>query len=52
MTVYEIRKKWRAKLHTKRVQDSDQSPKRYTRDAKVLNRAMAIYKVDGRPAQW
>ena len=52
MTPYDIRKKWRVKLHAKRVADNDQSPQRYQRDAAVLNRAMAIHKVEGRHAKW
>ena len=47
-----IRKQWRVKLHAKRIKDNDQSKERYRRDAKVLNRAMAIFKINGRKAMW
>jgi len=49
---YQVRKKWRVKLHANRCADQDQSDVRYARDAKVLNRAMDIYKIDGRRATW
>jgi hypothetical protein len=49
---YQVRKQWRVKLHAKRCKDQDQSDARYTSDANVLNRAMAIYKVEGRKATW
>lgn len=52
MTDYQVRKKWRVKLHAKRCRDQDQSDARYSKDAKVLNRAMAIYKIEGRKATW
>lgn len=52
LTDFQIRKKWRVKLHAKRCEDHDQSGARYGRDAKVLNRAMDIYKIDGRRAAW
>ena len=52
MTDYQIRKKWRIKLHAKRCADQDQSDARYARDAAVLNRAMDIYKIKGRRATW
>jgi len=46
------RKLWRRKLHAKRCEDHDQSPLRYFNDAKLLNRAMAIYKIKGALALW
>jgi hypothetical protein len=49
---YQIRKQWRVKLHAKRCADQDQSPARYQRDARVLNRAMALYKIEGDKATW
>jgi len=49
---YQIRKQWRVKLHAKRCADNDQSPARYQHDARVLNKAMAIYKIEGRKATW
>lgn len=49
---YKIRKQWRIKLHAKRCADNDQSSERYARDAKLLNRAMAIFKIEGRNATW
>jgi uncharacterized protein (DUF2384 family) len=49
---YTVRKQWRIKLHAKRCADQNQSDVRYARDAKVLNRAMDIYKIDGRRATW
>jgi len=49
---YQVRKQWRVKLHAKRCNDQDQSPARYQRDARVLNRAMAIYKIKGTSASW
>lgn len=49
---YQARKQWRIKLHAKRCADQDQSVERYHRDAKVLNRAMAIYKIKGTIATW
>ena len=49
---YKVRKQWRVKLHAKRCNDQDHSDARYERDAQVLNRAMAIYKVEGRKATW
>jgi len=52
LTHFQIRKKWRVKLHLKRCRDQDQSGARYGRDAMVLNRAMDIYKIDGRRAAW
>ena len=52
MTHDEIRKSWRIKLHAQRIKDNDQTKERYRRDAKVLNRAMAIFKIDGRKAMW
>lgn len=50
--MYATRKKWRVKLHAKRCKDNDQSAERYHRDAAVLNRAMDIYKIEGRRATW
>ena len=52
MTNDEIRKSWRVKLHANRIKDNDQSKERYIQDAKVLNRAMAMFKIDGRKAIW
>jgi hypothetical protein len=52
LTHFQIRKKWRVKLHAKRCEDKDQSGARYSRDADLLNRAMDIYKIDGRRAAW
>lgn len=52
LTDFQIRKKWRIKLHAKRCKDNDQSAERYHRDATVLNRAMDMYKIDGRRAAW
>ena len=52
MTHDEIRKSWRIKLHAQRLKDNDQTKERYIQDAKVLNRAMAIFKIDGRKAMW
>lgn len=52
MTNDQVRKKWRVKLQAKRIKDNDQSKERYMRDANVLNRAMAMFKVDGRKAIW
>ena len=52
LTHFQIRKKWRIKLHAQRCQDHDQSGTRYSRDAMVLNRAMDMYKIDGRRAAW
>jgi hypothetical protein len=52
MTPYQIRKQWRIKLHAKRCKDNDQSTDRYKRDAKVLNRCMSIYKIEGSNATW
>ena len=52
LTCFQIRKKWRIKLHAKRCEDKDQSGARYARDAALLNRAMDIYKIDGRRAAW
>jgi hypothetical protein len=49
---YQIRKQWRVKLHAKRCADNDQSSHRYKRDAKVLNRCMSIYKIEGTRATW
>jgi len=49
---YQVRKQWRIKLHARRCADQDHSDARYGRDANVLNRAMAIYKVEGRKATW
>jgi hypothetical protein len=49
---YQLRKQWRIKLQAKRCADQDHSDARYERDANVLNRAMAIYKVEGRKATW
>jgi hypothetical protein len=46
------RKLWRRKLHAKRCADHDQSQLRYFNDAKLLNRAMAIYKIKGALALW
>ncbi len=52
MTAYQIRKQWRIKLHAKRCEDNDQSAERYKRDAKLLNRCMSIYKIEGPRATW
>jgi uncharacterized protein (DUF2384 family) len=52
MTHYQIRKQWRVKLHAKRCADNDQSVERYKRDAAVLNKAMDIYKIEGKRATW
>ena len=52
LTCFQIRKKWRIKLHAKRCEDKDQLGTRYSRDASVLNRAMDMYKIDGRRAAW
>jgi hypothetical protein len=52
MSDYEIRKKWRTKLNNKRNSDKDHSAKRYSRDASVLNRAMRMFGVEGRVANW
>lgn len=49
---YQVRKQWRVKLHAKRCADNDRSPERYQRDARVLNRAMDIYKINGKKASW
>lgn len=49
---YQIRKQWRVKLHAKRCENNDQSSDRYKRDAKVLNRCMSIYKIEGTRATW
>jgi len=49
---YQVRKQWRVKLHAKRCEDNDQSTARYQRDARVLNRAMAIYNIKGDKATW
>jgi hypothetical protein len=49
---YQLRKQWRVKLHAKRCNDQDHSDARYERDSQVLNRAMAIYKIEGRKATW
>jgi hypothetical protein len=52
LTDYQVRKQWRVKLHAKRCADQDQSVERYHRDAKVLNRCMSIYKIEGTKATW
>ena len=52
LTHFQIRKKWRVKLHLKRCRDQDQSGYRYSYDGELLNRAMDIYKIDGRRATW
>lgn len=49
---YLVRKQWRVKLHAKRCEDQDQSPARYQHDARVLNRAMAIFNIKGDKATW
>jgi hypothetical protein len=49
---YQVRKKWRVKLHANRCADQDQSVERYHRDANVLNRAMRIFKIKGTVATW
>jgi len=49
---YMVRKTWRVKLNEKRNKDNDHSDTRYKRDASVLNRAMSIYKIEGRKASW
>ena len=52
LTDYEQRKKWRVKLNDARNAEKDHSGKRYKRDAKVLNRAMRMFKIDGPTATW
>jgi hypothetical protein len=52
MTHYEQRKKWRVKLNDARNRDQDHSSKRYRRDAKVLNRAMRMFNIEGKNATW
>lgn len=49
---YEQRKLWRIKLNKKRLQDKDQSADRYKKDASILNRAMSLYGISGRVANW
>jgi hypothetical protein len=49
---YEKRKLLRIKLNDKRNSDKDHSASRYSHDAKVLNRAMSLYHIDGKVAQW
>ena len=52
MTDYQQRKAWRVKLNANRNKDKDHSVERYHHDAKVLNRAMSMYHVDGKTANW
>jgi hypothetical protein len=52
MTHYQQRKVWRVKLNDARNVDRDHSPDRYKHDAKVLNRAMSMFKITGKLAQW
>lgn len=52
MTNYKQRKAWRIKLNAKRNLNRDHSAGRYAHDAKVLNRAMLIFKIKGRIANW
>lgn len=52
MSNYEIRKQWRVKLNNQRNKDHDHSSERYEKDAAILNRAMAMYKIDGKVAMW
>jgi hypothetical protein len=52
MSDYQRRKSLRIKLNDKRNADKDHTGARYTRDAKVLNRAMRMYKIEGRQASW
>ena len=52
LTDYQVRKAWRVKLNLKRGVDHNHTPARYLRDAGVLNRAMAIFKIDGSHAKW
>jgi hypothetical protein len=52
MTHYEQRKAWRVKLNNARNRDDDHSSQRYKLDAIILNRAMRIYKIEGRNATW
>lgn len=49
---YQRRKQLRIKLNAKRQRDHDQSPARYKHDAAVLNRAMRMYKIEGKVANW
>lgn len=49
---YEQRKLWRIKLNQKRMLDKDHSAERYKRDASVLNRAMKLYGIKGKVANW
>lgn len=52
MTNYQQRKIWRVKLNDARNLDHDHSADRYKHDAKVINRAMAMFKIKGRLANW
>ena len=52
MTHYEQRKAWRVKLNASRQADKDNTKERFMHDAKVLNRAMSIFKITGRTANW
>lgn len=52
MSDYQKRKALRAKLNNKRNTDRDHSIDRYHHDAKVLNRAMRMYKIKGKEAIW
>jgi hypothetical protein len=52
MSDYQRRKSLRIKLNNKRNADKDHTGARYTRDAKVLNRAMRMYKIEGPQASW
>ena len=52
MTHYEQRKAWRIKLNAKRNADKDHSIPRYQHDAVILNRAMAVFHISGKTANW
>lgn len=52
MTNYEQRKTWRVKLNNARNKDKDHSGGRYKRDAKILNRAMRMFNIEGKNATW
>jgi len=49
---YDQRKIWRVKLNSKRNSDKDHSPDRYKKDASILNRAMSLYGIKGKMANW
>ena len=52
MTNYQQRKVWRVKLNDARNLARHHSADRYKHDAKVINRAMAMFKIKGRLANW